>query len=425
MKTKKKSNKPVMKRSDRTREFLMFADALLRESFASRLTIIRDPKGVITYLENLENRTVREVSMERLVDIATKAFNKKDLICKTAHTKEAIDYYINSIQAELTIPASIAQLNSEGLAFNRLGFEPQSIETPLFDEILSRCTNADALKAFIWSIFEPSANKQQYLWLYGEGGNGKSTLAGFLEKIMGDAYCSERATGAANNKHYTASFVGKRLAVYSDTNSLGFVRSELFKELSGNDVIKVERKYESPFTIRLDVKFLFLSNSLPQISSQKSDQRRAIICELGPIAGDIDPMYEEKLWSERAGILFKCREQYYLSTSSHGPIRCNVLISEDLAEDTEVGFQVVFDSCFTLCYDSEMSPEEMYRTALPFCQNYRIQYSDFKKWLDRKLKLKITRKAGIGPRVVHGIKVKESIYPPQPTSQRKDLYEFR
>ena len=239
---------------------------------------------------------------------------------------------------------------------------------------------------------------------------------------MGDAYCSERATGAANNKHYTAGFVGKRLAVYSDTNSLGFVRSELFKELSGNDAIKVERKYESPFTVRLDIKFLFLSNSLPQISSQKADQRRAIICELGPISCEMDPLYEIKLWSERAGILFKCREQYYQSTNNHGPIRCNVLISEDLADDAEVPFQVVFDCCFLLSENDDLSPEEIYRTALPYCQAYRIQFLDFKKWLDRKFKLKAVRKGSGTPRVVSGIKAKHGL-PPQPTSLKSDLYE--
>lgn len=290
-------------------------------------------------------------------------------------------------------PRSVAFSDEDVFAYHKLDFYPKNMDTPVFDEFIGRCTNGEAVMAYVWSIFENESDRQQYLWMYGDGLNGKSSLAEVLSRCLGNAYMSKSAINSYNNKNFTSTLVSKRLAVFSDCNSTGFVRSEQFKELTGGDKIEVEFKYEAAYSAILDTKFIFFSNFLPQLSSKKADVRRIILSEVSAITGSPDPTYVEKLWGEIEGILFKCREAYRKIVVDHGFIPCDTTSIENIASDTEIAYESIFSTYFEErdrgIYLTGVQVYDIIRGAL---RSHGVKLSNFKDWLIRKKGIEISNK---------------------------------
>jgi hypothetical protein len=268
-----------------------------------------------------------------------------------------------------------------GFAFHKLDFDPASGKSPIFDEFLARTTNNEELCAFIWSLFEPESDTQQYLWLYGDGGNGKSSLGDFLSQCLGSSYMSKNGVNAYNNKNFSSTLIGKRLAVFEDSNSTKFVQSGTFKELTGGGLVEVEAKYEHAYSTRLFVKFMFLSNFEPEISSKQADLRRLILCHVGPITGEVNPHYKQLLWEERSAILFKC-QQAYNKLNNKGLIKVKTLPNLNIAADSELPFHAVFEEY--LKPGSEIEALELYNLVKGGLKINGLSQKQFKDWLQRE-----------------------------------------
>ncbi|MCB0421355.1 MAG: hypothetical protein KDD61_10175 [Bdellovibrionales bacterium] len=379
--------------------------SFLKSMWKSRFSVVCDPFGYNMILEKRPNNVVAWVDRKLLVSEATKIFQGTMFYGKPGRIDDAVRNYVNLQSTTRIMPSSILLKSQEGLTFNRTDCDPVRMETPLFDELMLRVGNSEGLMAFIYSLFVPRSDDQQYVWMYGNGGDGKGALARFLQKLLGSAYHADRAAGATGNKHFTASFVGKRLAVFSDSNATKFVTTELFKEMSGGDHIKVERKYENALTLKLDTKYLFLSNSPPQITSKKSDIRRLILCWVNPISVTPDPQYESNLWNERSGILWKCKLAYEALTKNNGPIKVDLSSTDQLAEEQEIPFETIFDQYLEVSKFAQMTPKELYQAVRSACSSNSIQFMEFKQWMIRKYKLKEARCCENGNiRVIRGIK---------------------
>jgi len=244
-------------------------------------------------------------------------------------------------------PPAFRFASDRGLCFNRLAWDPVPGATPLFDEFLSRCSNAEALEAFIGSLFEPNADRQQYVWMHGMGANGKSTLLQFLRRIFGHACVSKKPPGR-DDRFWASNLPGKRIVMLPDCNNRNFPASQDFKMLTGGDAVTIELKGENPFDAELCCKFIFASNDRPEITSQKADMRRAIYVEIKPIAGDPDPKYAERLNAEAPFIAHRCMKKYAELCPDHGQIPVDVEGLEMLAEQNEEEFATVFADNFKL-----------------------------------------------------------------------------
>jgi len=206
-------------------------------------------------------------------------------------------------------PKLVLEKSEEGFCFRRLPFDIEPGPTPLFDEFISRCSNADALKMFIGSLFYENADRQAYLWIYGQGMNGKGALLRLLRRIFGPAYVSLETPGR-DDKFWNMQLLGKRVAAFPDCGDPAFPASQKFKMLTGGDAVPIEPKGQQAFTADINCKFIFASNDLPHISGQKSDRRRVIFCEVSEFEGDVDFDYDDKLWAEARHILFACKWLY-------------------------------------------------------------------------------------------------------------------
>lgn len=296
-----------------------------------------------------------------------------------------------------------------GYTWRRLPWsQPWGIgKTPTWDDLFSRCSNAEAFMAWIGSLLFEESDLQQYVWAYGTGNNGKGSINRFLKRVFGRAYASKQPPNG--NKHWTYGLIGKRIVVFPDCNDATFVTQGLFKSMTGGDPIDVDPKYRDTFTIIPTAKYLFLSNERPNLSSEAADLRRIIYCEFDGRKGEKnDPLFEKKLWAEGAAFLFGCMELYKKMAPDNLPIEVNSDGIGDWVETVEAEYAETLDCYFEVKDKAESlewtRPIELQR-YLSMAFKTRRQQLEFISWLERKHGIKkVTDHSRDGePKVYRGL----------------------
>lgn len=324
------------------------ADAGMLPAFPGRFHTVEPYPGVRNVIQELPGGLVRYVDPEALT-YAVVAYTSRELAGRPGFSwdvrqaRAAADYW-RAVTPPIAEPPAVRWADEAGLAFSRLPWpfewDPPDEGMPHFTELLGRISNAPALAEWIGSLFDAGSDRQQYVWLYGTGQNGKGALSRFLARVFGLAYRSTQPP-TIHDKHWTAGLVGARLVVFPDCNAYGFPATGLFKSLSGGDAVQIDQKYEKAYTASLAAKFMFLSNERPQLSSERADMRRAVYCEAAAIPGAVDPVYEERLWAEGGRFLSKCIHNYRTGYPQGGPIQVDSTQLEDWVAVVEEDFEVL------------------------------------------------------------------------------------
>lgn len=371
-------------------------DSLL-PPFPARFFLYEEAPGVKQILEEIAPGEVELTQAERviheLVHYATRslpeAFHWTYRECR-----ECFDFWF-AITKAISKPRDVLWQDEEGMCFRRLPWkrvhEPFGDDS-LFREMFMRTTNAEALMAWIGSLFDYEASRQQYIWLYGEGGNGKGALLRFLAKAFGRAYGSKNAP-SPNDLHWSSGLIGKRLIGFPDCNSGAFPASGLFKSLTGDDPVDINPKYKAPFTAHLNCKFIFLSNELPRLSSEKADMRRAIFCEMGPIdaltTDEEMTTYEQRLWAQGGVFLNNCIQKYLDTPGARSRIPTDTAQLESIVSINEEDFEVFFEQHFELNEAHSVEPARM-QECLRNSHWARKEQIKFTHWMMRTYGVKKT-----------------------------------
>ena len=256
-----------------------------------------------------------------------------------------------AIDAEKIAP--VRELQEKGYCWHRLPFDFAPAPTPVFDELFGRMDNALAVKEWIGALLDPHAERQHYVWFHGAGGQGKGALGRFLRKIFGPSYRSEVPPNERfPDKFWTYGLIGARLVVFPDCNDARFPVTGLGKSLTGGDAIRVEKKGGDVSTAELDCMLMFMSQDKPDISGQKSDTRRVIYTQVGPLPDEtqrIDQfVYDEMLWKEAPGFLAACRAAYQEMVRRGAGYSLNDEVLAELIAENEMPFEAFFDTYFEL-----------------------------------------------------------------------------
>lgn len=225
------------------------------------------------------------------------------------------------------------------LPFKLLG-DSIGLDAPTWSEIVSRTTNRDAFIEFIGSLFCDGSDRSQYLWLYGDGGNGKSSMMTVLMEILGKSAVYD----VASTNWVGGKWQGKRLVVFDDTNNFQFVTTEIFKQATGGCEITAKEKYIKNWSFKPVCKFIFTSNQRPNIGSGRSDMRRAIYCEIGKVAGELlGEEYIDMLRKEAQAFISICVHTYLSANQKLGRIAVDTQGLEDMVADNEADFAAVVE----------------------------------------------------------------------------------
>ncbi len=285
-------------------------------------------------------------------------------------------------------PKLVAWQGMPGFAYSRLPWPRDrtlaDASTPLFDELFARIHNGQAVKHWIASLFFKDSYIQQYVWLYGEGGEGKGALARFVSKIFGPAatavYPPPKIQG-----HWSSQLLGKRFVLFPDCNAAGFPASGDFKMLTGGDQVPIDIKFGSKFSAYLTCKYMFLSNECVQLSGEKADTRRAIYAEVEALPKGVepDPKYEAKLWEEGGAFLNRIINDYMDQYADHGPIKTDASTLQQLIEHLEADFESVADRRLRFGGAFTCKPMELAEMVKSEFTSYRDR-KEFEKFLKRR-----------------------------------------
>lgn len=324
-------------------------------AFPHRYHVLPDHEGECFILESNENGEVRRVSNNSVAHSILKFIADEKYafgFSKLNHNHMAVVIHDFMARApRIAPPAIVLQKSEEGLTYRKLPFDfeddPGLGRSPTFKEMMARTTNWQALMRWIGSLFDAEADMQQYVWLYGGGQNGKSSLGRFLGQVLGNG-ARFMQPPAPSDRFWTINLIGKRLVIYADCNNARFVTSGLFKSMTGGDAVQAEIKMGAMLNVVLQAKHLFFSNKKPAIDGGDADQRRIILCEMSPIKGLPDPRYEDKLWMEGATFLGECIRMYREDAGPRRRIPCEQDAARELAFENDDVFETVFGTHFVL-----------------------------------------------------------------------------
>jgi hypothetical protein len=187
-------------------------------------------------------------------------------------------------------------------------------------EFLSRCSSPDQVAAFVGSIFYDRSYMQQYLVIWGGGGDGKGALTRAIQKILASSFCVDSFDNMG--RFWTSAFVGKRVVLFPDNNNMKAMQSGIWKQLTGGDPVRVEYKNENSFTAQLNAKYILTSNFAPVLKMDRADQRRAVVSYIQPICGEIDAEVEKRMHQpdQLQFLVEYCCWMYRKLSPDNGPI---------------------------------------------------------------------------------------------------------
>lgn len=139
------------------------------------------------------------------------------------------------------------------------------------------------LQEIMGYLLVPDTSQQKIFLLLGPRRSGKGTIGRVLKSLVGRHNTCGPSLSTLSRDFGLASLIGKQLAIVSD---MRFGRmtdkaavTENLLRISGEDVVTADRKYKSAWTGQLAVRFLILTNQLPNLP----DDSGALASRLVPL----------------------------------------------------------------------------------------------------------------------------------------------
>jgi P4 family phage/plasmid primase-like protien len=190
----------------------------------------------------------------------------------------------------------------------------EAAEAPVFRRVLQEYWGEEKdyqervlfLEEWLGYLLYPRNIFAKFLFLQGNGGNGKSIIAGVMERLVGRENVSYGMLERLGNPAVRANLEGKLLNLSPEINAEATLSDGYLKAVTSGDTIDVEEKYRSPRSFKPYVKLVATTNHLPRLKDTSDGfSRRAVILTFArsfpPEMQDV--LLEEKLEAERAGIL--------------------------------------------------------------------------------------------------------------------------
>lgn len=143
---------------------------------------------------------------------------------------------------------------------------------PRIDRFLCEVLPEDAV-SFVYEIIGyclyPSNPFHKAVMLIGPQGTGKGTLLRLLTRLLGSDNVAHATLHAIADDRFAAAELQDRLAnVCGDLDARTVERSDVFKMVTGGDVLTAQRKYGQPFAFAPFAKLVFSANEFPLSADQ-------------------------------------------------------------------------------------------------------------------------------------------------------------
>ena len=157
-----------------------------------------------------------------------------------------------------------------------------------------------------WIIFNGELELKKALLLVGDGDNGKTVLLNYLTEILGrDNIGAVGLYDIVNNPYAASDLFGKIANLAGEMTNNIIKDIEMFKKVTGGDLIRADQKYKEPLEFKNKAKLLFALNTLPKVA----DYEEAFFSRLMIIrtpntfsknSKEFDPHILQKITTEKA-----------------------------------------------------------------------------------------------------------------------------
>lgn len=255
-----------------------------------RFRILYDNEGNLSCAEVAGPGVLRPVSndyiINNMIGFLMGRAKPPDIKHSVFPTWRALAAARGAVDATSVKPLAFKSETVDGWAWQRLNFDPVEIEIPdLLTKLLARTSIEEARSLVLWlgSLLDYRFPRSQYLYLHGDGNDGKSTLIAMLVKLLGTQGVAMMRSDDFADAHSTTVLEGARLAIFADENSASFMSRGRFKALTGDDTLTINPKGLPRRNIGLHCKVMVASNYAPHVQGGRADLRRIIPVKLSPI----------------------------------------------------------------------------------------------------------------------------------------------
>jgi len=155
-------------------------------------------------------------------------------------------------------------------------------DTPDFDGFLDavRPECRGPLMAAVYATVFAKSSLNQYIWIHGEGGDGKSSFLNALRKYLGPRLCCSLGQ-TINSDFGLEDALGKRMVILSDVKTGLSVKGTLIHNLTGHDPISINRKNKPIITTVLNPIVWIASNESPNVNfDNRNESRRCMYIKM-------------------------------------------------------------------------------------------------------------------------------------------------
>ena len=257
------------------------------------------------------------------------------------------------------------------------------VRSPTEPQEVSRAKIGLLLQIIGYCLYPHDYPFHKAILLVGEGGNGKSTYLGLIEKILGEwnvAHVPLSQLDPNVNRFAASALYGKlaNVAAEPPTEYRGRFDPSLFKALTGEDAVPIERKYEDMFFAKNYAKLIFSANVLPELGEDtKAFWDRWIVIEFPntfPRTMSRDEFLEKYLLPYAQEILICSIYAFYVALRSGGftTVGAGDPKEEWLKRSNPIYAVVramIDDGLIVLDKNAKVSKNDLYQLYVKVCQD--------------------------------------------------------
>lgn len=262
---------------------------------AQRYAMVSEPKNILKIIRTLNPKSHEEM-LERFMNSSLRNLNSED---GGGVLVQTMDYWFKNAKVaekilqddslQIDMPATLANdQETPCFAYFPLNSLPL-LPTPTFDTWLKQMPEelVPVFKAWVYSVFVADNRGRQILFLRDQGYTGKSAFTAALANTLGLSAVCAISKDSLVNQFWGSKILGRRFIVFSDSGNTKIQQMDKLKQISGGDLIDVERKGDDSFPYRPNCRILVTTNSFPEIHLHETHQRtRTIFIPLTPSTDD-------------------------------------------------------------------------------------------------------------------------------------------
>ena len=312
----------------------------------------------------------------------------------------------------------------------------EDAECPVFLSFLDTILPDEAVRSFMQRYLgyclTALTREQVFVFLYGSGRNGKSTLVDLVCRLLGDYTTTvpfETLAGDDRRKGSEATpdlvrVPGARVVRASEPESGMKFRESMVKSLTSGEPILIRRMREEFIEIYPTFKLIISGNHRPDIRGGDDGIWRRVLLvpfEVQIPKDQVDRALPDKLWAERSGILnwLIAGALSYLEEGLKVPDAVRAA-TEDYREQSDPYGAFLKAACEITGLDGDMeTPGDLYAAFKVFCERqgfFAVGVSTFNKALPEKAATYGFRKAKtMGLSVYRGLRIRQEFKPGDPS----------